>query len=59
MENQLSNYNEKNKIIQDCQYGFKKNLGTEDPLTVLSNILYSQKDTEKKNLSYIRFEEGI
>jgi len=43
---------ERDKIIFTGQYGFRKNLGTEDALIDINNYLHSKTDT-KKNFNYI------
>ena len=48
--NQLSHYLESNKLLSDCQHGFRPKLCTETALTVITDKLYSNIDNKYVSL---------
>ncbi|KAF0756126.1 RNA-directed DNA polymerase from mobile element jockey [Aphis craccivora] len=53
-------YLERNKILFTGQYGFRKNLGTEDALININNYLHNKRDTKKKILiSFLDLEKAF
>jgi len=48
IKNQLLEYLKRDKIIFTGEYGFRKNLATEDALIDINNYLHSKRDTKNK-----------
>jgi len=60
IKNQLLEYLESDKIIFEGQYGFRRNLGTEDALIDLTNFLHNKRDHKKKILiSFLDLEKAF
>lgn len=60
IKNQLLEYLERDKIIFDGQYGFRKKLGTEDALIDIINFLHNKRDSKKKILiSFLDLEKAF
>lgn len=60
IKNQLLEYLESEKILFEGQYGFRRNLGTEDALIDLTNFLHSKRDNKKKILiSFLDLEKAF
>lgn len=60
VKNQLLEFLEHNKIIFEGQYGFRRNLGTEDALFDLTNFLYNKRESKNKILiSFLDLEKAF